>query len=208
MSSVPPEEGVNHDETDTMLMMLDRGKGPPPLEENSFRTMVSNLTGWCPGYSSAVTTGLETDMSDSRESGSSTTSHDPVPVPVGVDTADSRAGGALGSPDGDLVLRRDAHPILEEFMDAVQRREMNRSADVSAAVRTLTGLSFPQDPHKGPTGAAASMKQAMHEFGSKSGNVMHLTKHCGLQTGGKKTYVCYSVCGGGVSCKGGSCAFV
>ena len=83
MSSVPPEEGVHHDETDTMLMMLDRGRGPPPLEENSFRTMVSNLTGWCPGYSSAVTIGLETDMSDSREAGSSTTSHDSVPVQEG-----------------------------------------------------------------------------------------------------------------------------
>ena len=207
MSSVPPEEGVNHDETDTMLMMLGRGRGPTPLEENSFRSMVSNLTGWCPGYSSAVTTGLETEMSDAREAGSST-SHDPVPVPVGVDTADSRAGGALGSRDGDLVLRRDTHPILEEFMDVVQRREMNRSADVSAAVLTLTDLSFPQDPHKGPTGAAASMKQAIHEFGSQSGSAMHLNTHSGLQTGGKKTYVCISVCGGGKSCTGDSCAWV
>jgi hypothetical protein len=93
---VPPEEGVHHDETDTMLMMLDRGRGPPPLEENSFRTMVSNLTGWCPGYCSAVTAGLETDMPDARAARPSTTSHDPVPVPAGADTTDSRAGGASG----------------------------------------------------------------------------------------------------------------
>ena len=75
-------------------------------------------------------------------------------------------------------------------------------------MRTLTGLSFPQDPHEGPTGAVASMKQVMNEFGSKSGNAMHLTKHSGLQVGEKKTYVCNSVCGGGVSCKGDSCEFV
>ena len=37
---------------------------------------------------------------------------------------------------------------------------------------------------------------------------MHLTRHWGLQRGGKKTYVCCSVCGGGESCKGDSCAFV
>ena len=205
MSSLPAENSVNHDETDPVMLLLDRG--PPPLEENSFRTMVSNLTGWCPGYSFAVTTGLETDMDDVGVAGSSqsTTLHDLVPT--GNDTANSRTVGESGSRDGDLVLRRDTHPILEEFMDVVQRREMNRSADVSAAVLTLTDLSFPQDPHKGPTGAAASMKQVIHEFGSKSGNAMHLTKHCGLQVGGKKTYVCSSVCGGGVSCKGDSCEF-
>jgi hypothetical protein len=113
-----------------------------------------------------------------------------------------------GSRDGDLTLPRDAHPISQEFMEDVQRREMNRSADVSSAVRTLTDLIFPKDPHNGPTGAGASMQQAMQECGSKSGNAMHLSRHCGLQGGGKKTYVCCSLCGGGVSCKGDACAFV
>ena len=88
--------------------------------------------------------------------------------------ADSRAVGASGSRDGDLALPRDRP---QEFTDAVKHREMNRSAVVIGAVRDLTVLRIPKDPHKGPTGTVASMKQAMHQFGSTSGNVIHLTIH-------------------------------
>ena len=120
MSSVVPDEGVNHDETDTvLLMMLDRD--PPPLEENSFGNMVSNLTGWCSGYSSAVIAGLEADITDVGEAASSTRSHDLAPA--GADTAGSRAVGASGSLDGDLALPSDTH---QEFFDSVKHREMNR----------------------------------------------------------------------------------
>jgi len=56
MSSVPSEDGVNPDETDPFVLLLDTGR--PPLEEVSFGTMVSNLTGWWNGYSSSVTDGV------------------------------------------------------------------------------------------------------------------------------------------------------
>ena len=64
--------------------------------------------------------------------------------------------------------------------DTVKHLEMNRSTDVIGAVGTLTVLRIPKDPHKGPLGAGASMKHAIHEFGSKSGNTMYLTRHWGL----------------------------
>ena len=68
---------------------------------------------------------------------------------------DYRTVGASGSCDGDIALPRDGH---QQFIDTVQHREMNRSADVIGAVQTLTELSFPKDPHKGPTGSGVSMK--------------------------------------------------
>ena len=74
MLSVLPEDGVNRDEMDPLLLLMDRGSSPLP--ENSFRTMVSNLTTWCPDYSSAITVGAGADMDDAVASGSSTSSQE------------------------------------------------------------------------------------------------------------------------------------
>ena len=86
----------------------------------------------------------------------------------------SRTVGSSESHDGDLVLPRDRY---QEFTDDVKYREMNHSVVVIGAVRDLTALRITKDPHKVPTGVVVSMKQVMHQFGSTSGNVIHLTKH-------------------------------
>ena len=70
MSSVLPEDGVNRDQMDPILLLMDKGQSPLP--EYYFHTKVSNVTTWCSDYSPVITVGTGTvDVTDAPAVGTS-----------------------------------------------------------------------------------------------------------------------------------------
>ena len=95
-----------------------------------------------------------------------------------------------------------------QFSQQVRHRENMRTPDVQETVTQLMKLRVDQETGtgRGHRGVASErIKEAIRDFGQTCGSVFHPTKH--MQRGGQQTYVCATVCSGGVSCRDTLCEF-
>ena len=165
-----------------------------PLGNVTFQSLVSELPVGV-GYSHAITAGLdgtwEVDPSGGSDGRHGDTSARTESVEVDTVRDDT------GTRERDTDMNVD---VNMQFSQLVSHREHTRTPVVQEAVTKLMRLRVHQETGtgRGHRGVVSEcIKEAMVEFGESSDSLYHLTKH--MQHGGQRTYVCSSVCSGGVS---------
>jgi hypothetical protein len=168
-----------------------------PLGNVKFESFVSVLP-LDVAYSHAITTGLDGTWGHDTSRGSDEPHTDTSSLTgrVQVDTVrdDTNTG--------------ERNTEMKQFSQQVSHRENTSTPPVQVVISKLFKLRVHKDTGTGPghRGVVSQrIRELMCDFGESSGSGFHQTGH--LQQGGYCTYVCSTVCSGGVSCQGTSCEF-
>ena len=162
-----------------------------PLGNVTFESFVSALPLGVP-YSHAITAGLDGTWGHDASGGSDEPHTDTSSLTGRVQVDTVRDDTDTGERDTEMNL---------QFSQQVSHRESTRTPTVQAAISQLLKLRVHKDTGTGPghRGVVSQrIREAMRDFGESSGSGFHRTGH--LQQGRYCTYVCSSVCSGGVSC--------